>query len=126
MKPVLTQGTLLRCSFGNLPMPMMAVDKKVRAMLPVAVKSDHVPLLNIPSFGMCSCPANPMVAAATAAALGVLTPAPCIPCTLEEWTSSCRKVKVKGEEALNLDSKLMCMYGGQIQAAVPVQPTVLL
>lgn len=127
MKPVIVQGTLLKCGFGNAPTPIMVMpDKKVNAMLPVAVKTDHIPFLNIFSFGMCSNPANPLVAAATAAALGVLTPMPCIPCTTQDWTGACSKVKVRGKEALNMDSKLSCLYGGSIQAAAPVQPTVLL
>lgn len=126
MKPLMVQGTLLKCSFGNVPTPMMVLpDKKVNSMRPVAVKSDHVPFLNILPFGMCSNPANPLVAAATAAALGVLTPMPCIPCTLQEWTNACAKVKVRGTEALNVDAKLSCLFGGSIQAAMPVQPTVL-
>ncbi len=127
MKPVIVQGTLLKCGFGNMPAPIMVLpDRKVNSMLPVAVKSDHIPLLNILPFGMCSNPANPMVAAATAAALGVLTPVPCIPCTAQDWTGVCAKVKVKGQEAINMDSRLNCLYGGSIQAAAPVQPTVLL
>lgn len=127
MKPVIVQGTLLKCGFGNAPAPIVTLpDAKVNAMLPVAVKSDYIPFLNILPFGMCSNPANPMVAAATAAALGALTPMPCIPCTVQEWTGACSKVKVHGKEAINMDSKLNCLYGGSIQAVVPVQPTVLL
>lgn len=126
MKPLMIQGTPLKCSFGNVPTPLMVLpDKKVNSMLPVAVKSDHVPFLNVLPFGMCSNPANPLVAAATAAAFGVLTPMPCIPCTLQEWTNACAKVKVRGTEALNVDAKLSCLFGGSIQAAAPVQPTVL-
>ena len=33
----------------------------------------------------CNSPSNPMVAAATTAALGVLTPMPCIPMTIAPW-----------------------------------------
>ena len=106
MKPVVIQGTLLKCSFGNAPVPIMVLpDKKVRSRLPVAVKTDHIPLLNILPFGMCSNPANPMVIAATAAAMGVLTPVPCIPCTVQDWTGASEKVKVKGNPALNMHSR---------------------
>lgn len=127
MQPILIQGTLLKCSFGNMPSPLMVLpDKKVNSMLPVAVVSDHMPLLNILPFGMCSNPANPMVIAATAAAMGALTPMPCIPCTTQEWTKACEKVKIKGKRALTMESKLQCFYGGNIQAAAPLQPTVLL
>lgn len=127
MKPLMIQGTLLQCNFGNAPVPLMVLpDKKVNSMLPVAVQSDHIPLLNILPFGMCSSPSNPLVIAATAAAMGVLTPMPCLPCTAEEWTGSCKKVKVKGGQALSMDAKLRCLFGGNIQAAAPLQPTVLL
>lgn len=108
-------------------MPIMVLpDKKVKSMLPAAVKSDHIPFVNILPFGMCSNPANPMVIAATAAALGVFTPMPCIPCTLQDWTGVSEKVKIKGKQVLNMDSKLQCLYGGNIQVAAPLQPTVLL
>ncbi|MDE7210895.1 MAG: DUF4280 domain-containing protein [Lachnospiraceae bacterium] len=127
MKPIVIQGTLLKCSFGNMPTPIMVMpDKKVNSTLPVAVKSDHVPFLNILPFGMCSNPANPMVAAATAAALGVLTPMPCIPCTAQDWSKACSKVKIGGKEAINMDSCLKCLYGGNIQVVAPLQPTVLI
>lgn len=103
---------------------MVKPDKKVNATLPVAVKSDHIPLLNILPFGMCSNPANPMVAAATAAALGVLTPVPCVPCTAEDWGGGSRKVKIGGKEAIHAGSCLKCLYGGNIQAVAPLKPNI--
>ncbi len=59
--------------------------------MPVANIMDHIPLLNIPTFGLCQSPANPVVAAATAAALGVLTPMPCIPATASPWIPAARR-----------------------------------
>jgi len=77
-----------------------------------------------PSFGMCSCPANPSVAAATAAALGVLTPMPCVPATVAPWVPGCPTVLVGGKPLLNNSSKLMCAYGGIIQVTMTPALTV--
>jgi uncharacterized Zn-binding protein involved in type VI secretion len=86
---------------------------------------DNVPLLNIPSFGMCTSLANPMVAAATAAALGVLVPMPCIPVPVAPWVPGSPTVMIKGFPALNNDSKCQCAYGGTIAIVMPGQMTVL-
>lgn len=86
---------------------------------------DNKPLVNILPFGMCSNPANPLVAAATAAAMGVLTPAACIPATTAPWTPGNPTVLIGGQPALTNSSKLMCAYGGVISIGVPGQFTVL-
>lgn len=126
MKPLITQGAMLKCSFGNAPVPLMVLpDKGVKAVLPAATGADHIPFVNILPFGMCCNPANPMVAAATAAAFGVLTPVVCIPCTPVEWSGVCPKVRIKGKEVLTPDSRLKCLYGGEIQIVTPTQMTVL-
>lgn len=126
MKPLVSQGTILKCSFGSVPTPLMVLpDKRVKVMFPAATKKDCVPLVNVLPFGMCSNPANPMVAAATAAAFGVLTPVPCMPCIAGTWSGTCKKVKIKGEEAVKADSGLKCAFGGSIQVAVPSQVKVL-
>ncbi|MGL4604236.1 MAG: hypothetical protein ACRCU9_08815 [Iodobacter sp.] len=53
-------------------------------------------MLNIMPIGTCMSPATPMVAAATAAAMGVLTPMPCIPMAaglVDLCRSACRDVR---------------------------------
>jgi hypothetical protein len=75
-------------------------------------------MVNIPTFGMCRSPANPTVAAATAAALGVLTPMPCVPVTTP-WTPGVATVLLRGMPALDASSKCMCAYGGQISVTTP-------
>jgi hypothetical protein len=59
--------------------------------------------------------ANPAVAAATAAALGVLTPMPCVPVTTAPWAPGSPTVLIGNMPALNDQSKLMCNWGGVIQ-----------
>jgi hypothetical protein len=82
--------------------------------MPAANIMDHVPMMNIMPFGMCMSPANPVVAAATAAALGVLTPMPCIPATTAPWVPGAATVLLANMPALDNVSQLMCMYGGVI------------
>ncbi|WP_298680860.1 DUF4280 domain-containing protein [uncultured Magnetospirillum sp.] len=86
---------------------------------------DNKPMVNILPFAMCSSPANPMVAAATAAALGVLTPMPCIPATAAPWAPGSPTVMIAKMPALNNSSMLMCSYGGVIQVSAPGQATVM-
>ena len=76
-------GALLQCSFGVAPssLVVLPVNKMMTSFVPAANIMDHKPMVNIMPFGMCTSPSNPVVAAATAAALGVLTPMPCIPNT---------------------------------------------
>ncbi len=66
-----------------------------------------------------------MVAAATAAAMGVLTPMPCIPVTPAPWTPGIPAVLIGGQPALDNSSKLTCVYGGVISIQIPGQFTVL-
>lgn len=75
--------------------------------------------MNIMPFGMCTSLANPTVASATAAALGVLTPMPCIPVLPAPWVPGSPTVLIGSSQALNHSCKLMCAYGGVIQILNP-------
>ncbi|MDB5880173.1 MAG: hypothetical protein JWP43_51 [Ramlibacter sp.] len=119
-------GANLQCSFGVAPSPLAVLPvNRVMTGAPAANIMDHIPLVNVMPFGMCNSPANPMVAAATAAALGVLTPMPCIPVTAAPWMPGAPTVMLGNMPALNSDSKLMCNWGGVIQVVVPGQFTVM-
>ncbi len=109
-------GAVLQCSFGMAPsiLNVLPVSRVVSSM-PVAVITDCVPMVNIMPFGMCSSVSNPTVAAATAAAFGVLTPMPCIPAITGTWVTGSPTVLVGGKPALNQNCKLMCAYGGVIE-----------
>ena len=125
MGNVVCGGAMLQCSFGAAPSSLMVLPKnQVMTSMPVANIMDNVPMLNILPFAMCSCPANPTVASATAAALGVLTPMPCIPVTAAPWAPGCPTVLIANMPALNDSSKLMCSWGGVIQITMPGQFTI--
>ncbi len=118
-------GALLQCSFGVAPSPLTVLPvNRVLTGTPAATIMDHVPILNIAPFGMCSSPSNPTVIAATAAALGVLTPMPCVPATVAPWVPGSPTVLIGSLPALNDSSKLMCLWAGIIQINVPGQFTV--
>ena len=118
-------GAMLQCSFGVAPSSLVVLPTNlVMTGAPAATIMDHAPIVNVPPFGMCTSPANPVVAAATAAALGVLTPMPCIPATAAPWIVGAPTVLVGNMPALNNSAKLICNWGGVIQIGVPGQATV--
>lgn len=125
MPPLVANGALLQCSFGVAPGQLVVLPAKMvnGAKVPLACIADCIPMANIMPFGMCSSMANPTVAAATAAALGVLTPMPCVPVTAP-WAPGAPTVMVGKVPALDTKSKCMCSWGGVIQVVSPGQVTV--
>lgn len=108
-------GAVLSCSFGMAPAPLTVLpDSKVVSKMPAATIMDNKPMVNITPFVMCSSISNPQVAAATAAAFGVLTPMPCVPMLPAPWAPGSPTVLIGGKPALNQDSKLACGFGGVI------------
>lgn len=111
-----TNGCLCQCTFGAAPCPLaVPPTNRVLCGTPVATIMDHIPLMNLASFGMCSSISNPTVAAATSAALGVLTPMPCIPVLPTPWIPGSPTVLVGNMPALDTASTLMCAWGGMIK-----------
>lgn len=120
-----TMGATLQCSFGVAPSTLVVPPASaVMSGTPLANIMDFKPMANIPPFGMCTTPSNPMVAAATAAALGVPTPMPCIPVTTP-WVPGGPTAMVANMPVLNNSSKCMCSWGGVIQVLVPGQFTTM-
>ena len=113
-------GATLSCSFGMTPSVLNVLPTaRVIQTMPVATIMDNIPMVNVMPFGMCSSLANPTVAAATAAAMGVLTPMPCIPVFPGPWVPGSPTVLVGGKPALNNSCKLMCAYAGIVQISNP-------
>ena len=118
-------GAMMACSFGAAPASLIVLPtNRTFTGTPAATIMDHAPIVNIPPFGMCSSIANPVVASATTAALGVLTPMPCVPATAAPWAPGAPTVLIGNMPALDSASKLMCNWGGVIQISNPGQTTV--
>jgi len=118
-------GATLQCTFGVAPgaMIVLPVNRTMAGGPPAANIMDMIPMKNIMPFGACKSPANPQVAAATAAAMGVLTPQPCIPVITGPWIVGAPTVLLDGKPALNDTSKLMCAWAGIIEVQNPGQQT---
>ena len=115
----------LQCTFGAAP-SVLSVLPTNRTMVggpPGANIMDYIPMVNIMPFGVCTSLANPTVAAATSAAMGVLTPMPCIPVTVAPWVPGSPTVLIGNMPALSNMSKCMCTWGGVISITYPGQVT---
>ncbi len=111
---------MLQCSFGMAPSSLMVIDPmrpKVQN-LPIANIMDNKPMVNIMPFGMCQSMSNPTVASATSAAMGVLTPMPCVPVIAAPWTPG-GKDMICNFPALLDNCKCMCNWGGNISINNP-------
>lgn len=121
-------GAQLLCSFGTAPsaLTVLPVNRVQCSNAFAANILDHKPMVNIMPFGMCLSIANPQVAAATAAALGVLTPQPCIPATVTPWVPGAVTVHIANQPALDNISKCNCMWAGIISVLFPGQVTTFI
>lgn len=115
------------CSFGTAPCSLVVLpaNRTLSAKMPAANIMDYKPVVNLPTFAMCTSMANPATAAATSAASGVLTPTPCVPVTAAPWVPGAPKTLIANMPALNESSKCMCSYGGVISITFPGQVQVM-
>jgi len=117
MPDLVVNGAQITCSFGVAPAaltvlpagPILQVGGQLLARV-----VDFAPMVNVAPFGMCTTPSNPQVASATSAALGVLTPQPCIPVITGPWQPGSSKVSSGGIPALTSTSMCTCAWGGAI------------
>ena len=121
--PAVVATGMCKCSFGMMPTSFMSLaDKMISAEdKPIGNIMDNKVGVNIIPFGMCTSPANPMVAAAMGA------PMPCQPLTPSPWMNGSLTVMIKGQPALTMNSMLMCNKGmGVIQFVNPgAQKTIV-
>ena len=122
MANAVVETAMCMCTFGAAPIPLTVSSQTTVSTF--NMKQATIMDNKFPSFGMCSCPSNPAVIAATAAKLGVFSPAPCTPAIAAPWAPGATTVLVCGKPLLNSTSKLMCTYGGMIQVNVTPAMTV--
>ena len=120
-----SMGATLQCiPWGIAPSTLIVTPQgspKISGATLAATIMDFVPITNIPPFGMCTSLANPTVAAATTAALGVLTPMPCMPVLIGPWKPGAIKAKIGVFPALTNSSTCNCAWGGVIMITNPGQ-----
>ena len=115
-------GDKMVCPFAMGGTAALVVNPSRRVFLegkPMANIMDFQPGSNITTFGVCMTLTNPAVAAATSAALGVLTPQPCLPVITAPWAPGKPDLLVEGAPALLVTDKTMCAWGGVI-SFIPV------
>lgn len=127
MGQLVVSGAAILCTMGMAPGTLNATSQNTVAVegKPAATIRDTGPIINVGACGMCTSMANPTVSAATAAALGVLTPQPCIPSPAGMWMPG-GKLLVGGLPCLTGESTLICTYGGSISIRFPGQTKVKL
>ncbi|MDR2089316.1 MAG: DUF4280 domain-containing protein [Clostridiales Family XIII bacterium] len=126
MAIAVVSGATYMCVFGTAP-GTLNVTSQVAVMVagrPAATIMDVAPMSSISPCGMCTTVTNPTVAAATAAALGVLTPQPCIPVPVGTWLGG-KSPMISGKPGLANDAKLLCSYGGSLSIVSPGQTSVI-
>ena len=128
MPQQVVSGATLQCTFGLAPgtLQVLPINRVMAGGMPAANIMDYIPMVNVMPFGMCMSLANPVVASATAAALGVLTPMPCIPATTAPWMPGAigPPVMIANQPALDNVSTCFCMWAGVISVTMPGQETV--
>ncbi|MET4083681.1 hypothetical protein ABIB40_003653 [Pedobacter sp. UYP30] len=92
-------GVILKCDKGAIVLPLIATPKKHNiSRLPIATVTDNIPIVNIPSFGVCS-----------------ITGSACVPVAPEWIKAHDGAQKVLGKAPLLLTSYCKCQAGGTIE-----------
>lgn len=109
-------GAMMKCTMGTAPAKLTVLPTRTADLTgkPQANISDHKTMVNLAPFGLCRSLAFPQTAAATAAALGTLTPTPCMHNTPDPWMGGKNDYLTKGQPTLLKSSICQCKWGGII------------
>lgn len=113
-KHIICEGDVFTCTEGMLSCKMNVTSQHEVTIQgkKIATKNDAA-INNLSGFGKCRTMQNPLVAAATAAANGVLQPQKCIPVFINGWNNT-KNAEINGISILNVNSVIKCVYGGRI------------
>jgi hypothetical protein len=119
-------GAKTACTMSAKPSQLIVspIHRRTAGGQPAANIMDHAPIANVVPFGPCMSPAFPATAAATAAAGGVLTPAPCVPSTVAPWAPGSATVTIANRPALRQTDTCRCLWGGTVSIIDPGQTIV--
>jgi hypothetical protein len=113
-------GSPCQCTMGTAPCPIQP------SKAPTIQSKGHVMATiqdtkaALATFGMCTSPSNPAVAAA------LMAPQPCSPVLPAPWAPGSPTITLNGIPGLTNDSKTPCAHGGQISVVSSTSPTVSL
>ncbi|MCL1806959.1 MAG: DUF4280 domain-containing protein [Oscillospiraceae bacterium] len=126
MAVAVVSGASCMCTMGTAPGVINATSQAIVLIcgIPAATITDVAPMASVMPCGLCVSMANPATASATAAALGVLTPQPCVPVPAGVWMGGPTPL-IGGAPGLANDAKLICSYGGSISITIPGQTAVI-
>lgn len=126
MPLLVTMGAQMSCSLGTTPSILTVTSNQtvISDNQLAATIMDHASITNIPTFGMCQSPSNPVVIAATAAKLGAFTPMPCVPNTVAPWTPGATSTTINNQPALHNACQLICTWAGIIAITEAGQKSV--
>ena len=126
MPKCVCSGAKLKCSFGAGPKDMIVlpINRTLTATFkPLANSIDIIPFINIPAFGQCKSPINPMNWK-MAGPVPVFVPSSCIPIPVKPWSPAAKKTKIGKQPAMLETSKTMCAWLGNIEVDKPGQEKV--
>lgn len=116
-----TMGSLISCSFGTVPTPLVVLPEGPVVMgdgMLAATIMDFMPMVNIPTFAICHSPMNP--ACIPPMILTGVPIGPCIPITVAPWAPGVPTILIGGIPTLDNASMTMCAYAGVIQVETPL------
>ena len=108
-----TDGGLLSCSFGTTPGTLVVEGDRTGGKRPPVLADTDLPR----SFGLCSAPSNPTVAAAMLSPQGLVGTSACMPVVIDAWTKG--GAALKAGEQLDTSCIRRCLWGGTISIQSP-------